>query len=104
MLTLLSVRQLHPHKNCLYYVTLEGICKKREATLFGKNQQLFFTDDSGKEYSFSLDKNLKLLLGHRYRLYFRKTHSSNALSESTGDFLGFEEITEHQPKLQSTLS
>lgn len=54
------------------YLTLDGICKKRELTLIGKNQQLLFMDKTGKEYSFSLDKNIKLLQGHRYRLYFRK--------------------------------
>lgn len=89
------------------YITLEGICKKREATLFGKNQQLFFTDDSEKEYSFSLDKNLKLLLGHRYRLYFRMpAQNPNAVradsSLYSGDFLGFEELTDQLQELPET--
>lgn len=89
------------------YITLEGICKKRNATLFGKNQQLFFTDDEGREYSFSLDKNLKLLLGHRYRLYFRKPpQNPNAVradsSLYSGDFLGFEELTDHLPEISQS--
>lgn len=89
------------------YVTLEGICKKRELTLFGKNQQLLFTDETGKEFSFSLDKNIKFLQGHRYRLYFRK-HAQNPNAVRTdsslynGDFLGFEELTGQLPELPGT--
>lgn len=89
------------------YITLEGVCKKRESTLFRKNQQLFFTDDKGKEYSFSLDKNLKILLGHRYKLYFRKPSQNQIFTRTdstlySGDFLGFEEISGQTPQLQDS--
>lgn len=78
------------------YLSVDVICHKREQTLFWKNQQYLFADDTGKEYSFSLDKNIKLLQGHRYRLYFRKSHSDSEPSGSVGDFLGFEELADSQ--------
>lgn len=78
------------------YYTLDGICKKRERTLFGKTQQFLFMDKSGTEYSFSLNKDIKILQGHSYRLYFRKaipttTPSDTALHSS--DFLAYEEVS-----------
>ena len=59
---------IHTHA----YLSLDVSCTKREQTLFGKNQQYWFASDNGKEYAFSLEKNIKLQEGHRYRLYFRK--------------------------------
>lgn len=80
------------------YLSLDLSCLKREQTLFGKNQQYLFADDAGKEYSFSLDKSVKLLQGHRYRLYFREPQPNNTLPESSGDFLGFEELIDSPRK------
>ena len=61
------------------YLSLDVSCTKREQTLFGKNQQYWFASDNGKEYAFSLEKNIKLLEGHRYRLYFRKPQQGTCL-------------------------
>lgn len=72
------------------YFQLEGTCIKREATLFKQNLQVSFTDSEGKEYRFTLDKGVKLLQGHYYRLYFKITKESDI---SFADFLGFEELT-----------
>ena len=57
-----------------YYV-LSGICKKRAPSLFKKSQQITFKSDEGKEYHFTFEKSIKLLEGHRYKLYFRKNSS-----------------------------
>ena len=48
---------IHTHA----YLSLDVSCTKREQTLFGKNQQYWFASDNGKEYAFSLEKNIKLL-------------------------------------------
>ena len=61
---------IHTHA----YLSLDVSCTKREQTLFGKNQQYWFASDNGKEYAFSLEKNIKLLEGHRYRLYLSLIH------------------------------
>ena len=41
-----------------------------------------------------MDKKVKLLQGHAYRLYFRKPpqYSFQESSQQHGDFIGFEEI------------
>lgn len=72
------------------YVQLEGICIKREATLFKQSLHVCFMDSDGKEYHFTLDKGVKLLQGHYYRLYFKITKESDVSFEN---FLGFEELT-----------
>ena len=75
-----------------YYV-LSGICKKRAPSLFKKSQQITFKSDEGKEYHFTFEKSIKLLEGHRYKLYFRKDSSgTEAMDTSTSNLLGFEEI------------
>ena len=85
------------------YLSLDVSCRKREQTLFGKNQQYWFADADGKEYAFSLEKNVKLLEGHRYRLYFRKPQPRTGQSvPGVGDFLGYEELTNQLPKLPHT--
>ena len=45
---------IHTHA----YLSLDVSCTKREQTLFGKNQQYWFASDNGKEYAFSLEKNI----------------------------------------------
>lgn len=44
-----------------YYV-LSGICVKREPSLFKKSQQITFKSDEGKEYHFTFEKSIKLLV------------------------------------------
>lgn len=81
-----------------YYV-LSGTCAKRYPSLFKKNQQITFKSDDGKEYLFTVEKSIKLLEGHHYRLYFRNNSSSSeAIGSSTPDLLGFEEIVEQLQK------
>lgn len=73
------------------YQVLTGTCIKREPALLGKTQQLIFCGRDKKEYQFSLDKSVKLLQGHHYRLYFRiSPNQENSLLSR--DFLGYEEI------------
>ena len=76
------------------YRTLTGTCiKKIPSALFGKSQKVIFSTQDGKEYQFNLEKNVKLLSGHHYRLYFRLPlpHMEED-NYSPQDFLGFEEI------------
>jgi len=72
---------------------IEGTCTKREPAIFKNTQQILLTDCCNQEYQFTLDKSVKLLQGHHYRLYFRKSNHTENTSESYQDFLGFEELT-----------
>ena len=72
------------------YISLAGLCTKREPTMFKRSLHIFFTSTDEKEYQFTLDKSSKLLQGRYYRLYFRTTKNSPISFE---DFLGFEELT-----------
>lgn len=78
------------------YYTLTGLCVKREMTLFGKNQEILFRtmEEPKCEYRLTLAKNIKLLAGHSYRLYFQ--YYGTELSDgsfSPHGFLGFEELS-----------
>ena len=87
-----------------YYV-LSGICVKREPSLFKKSQQITFKSDEGKEYHFTFEKSIKLLEGHRYKLYFRKkSNSTEAIDSPMPDLLGFEEIMEYATKAVNSQS
>jgi len=81
-------RLIHSHS----YKVIEGTCTKREPAFFKNTQQILITDNMNQEYRFSLDKSVKLLQGHYYRLYFRKTIHPENTSNSYQDFLGFEEL------------
>lgn len=81
-------RLIHSHS----YKMIEGTCTKREPAFFKNTQQILITDNMNQEYCFSLDKSVKLLQGHYYRLYFRKTIHPENTSNSYQDFLGFEEL------------
>lgn len=74
------------------YHVIEGTCTKREYSLFKNTQQILLTDCCNQEYRFNLDKSVKLLQGHHYRLYFRKTYHPEESMESYQNFLGFEEL------------
>ncbi|MDO4275277.1 MAG: hypothetical protein Q4D16_16525 [Eubacteriales bacterium] len=92
-----------------HYLYLEGTCTKREPTLLKRNLQILFQDKAGTEYRFTLDKGVKLLQGHYYRLYFRtdkpdgKTVPVNA-ADTLQDFLGFEELTSVAPEKSSEIT
>lgn len=75
------------------YRILEGTCTKREPTLLRNTQQVFLIGDDQQEYQFSLDKNIKLLKGHRYRLYFRTSPHEETGASPHQEFLGFEELS-----------
>lgn len=77
-----------------YYV-LSGVCVKREPSLFKKSQQITFKSDEGKEYQFTIEKNIKLLEGHRYQLYLQNTQLSlnKNVSIFSTNLLAFEELT-----------
>ncbi|CUX25528.1 hypothetical protein [Clostridium sp. C105KSO13] len=81
-----------------HFITIEGKCQKREPSMFKKNQQILLLTEDGQEFRFSLDKSVKILQGHHYRLYFQSDKSNGKdqaenLSNALQDFLGFEELT-----------
>lgn len=83
------------------YFCLEGICMKREPTLLKRNHQILLQDVHGTEYRLTLDKDVKLLQGHYYRLYFRTDEPDDIRDDiSNQDFLGFEELTSVAQKKQ----
>lgn len=65
------------------YVVLTGTCSKRTQGIFQKNQQIIFTTSDAKEYQFTFDKNVKIMQGHYYRLYFRIT-DTGTIKETRG--------------------
>lgn len=85
------------------YLTIEGQCKKREPSMFKKTMYIFLVTEDGREYRFTLDRSVRILLGHYYRLYFRinKSDSKNESADilnTLQDFLGVEEIAFAKPK------
>lgn len=76
------------------YLVLEGTCTKREWSVLKKKQQILFTDAKEQEYSFTVDKNVKLFQKHCYRMYF---HLSTIQKQFDGsampELLGYEEIS-----------
>lgn len=94
---LLFYRLIHTHS----YLTLEGLCIKKECSVLKKTQQVTLKDKNGYEHQFFLDKRVKLLLGHRYRLYFHlpsyALSSTYGISQPFQNFLGIEELTSSLP-------
>ena len=86
----LLYRQIHSKS----YRTLTGTCIKRvPPSLLGNTQKITITTQEGKEYEFTLEKQVKLLTGHHYRLYFKPPISGmDEHIYSPQDFLGFEEL------------
>lgn len=76
------------------YCILEGKCIFRKPTLFCKSQQIIMLDSSEQEYCFILDKNVKIMKGHYYRLYFRvqNRHQTRTEIDSYQGFLCLEEL------------
>lgn len=75
------------------YRTLTGICTKCiPSSLWGKTQKITIAA-SGKEYEFTLEKQIHLLTGHHYRLYFAlPVPGMDEHIYSSQDFIGYEEI------------
>mgnify|MGYP007033169583 FL=1 len=76
------------------YRVLSGTCIKQTALPFKKESRIVLIDETQKEYRLTLNKNSKLLPGHRYRLYFRQSGKldSDSDSYSSMDLLGYEEL------------
>lgn len=79
------------------YLILEGVCLKREKSPLFRSQEILFRTVDGKEYRFRLEKQTRLLIGHSYRLYFKRERT---LEETSGKafhdpaLIGYEELTE----------
>ena len=71
------------------YQIFEGVCVKKEKLPLTGSQKFFFTDTEGREFPFIFEKRTRILKGHRYKLYLRKT----AQDTLPCVLLGFEEIS-----------
>lgn len=76
------------------YQVLSGTCIRQTSTPFKKDRQIVLIDEAQREYRLSLDKNINLLSGHHYRLYFRQSDGldSGDNNYSSTDLLGYEEL------------
>jgi multisubunit Na+/H+ antiporter MnhF subunit len=76
------------------YRVLSGTCIRQTSIPLKKDRQIVLVDETQREYRLTLNKNSKLLPGHRYRLYFRQSGKLNSESDSYSsmDLLGYEEL------------
>lgn len=76
------------------YQVLSGTCIRQTSIPFKKDRQIVLVDESQREYRLSLDKNINLLSGHHYRLYFRQSDGldSGDNNYSSTDLFGYEEL------------
>ena len=58
-----------------------------------KKQKIIFRSTDQKEYHFTFDKNIRLLSGHYYRLYFRNVANLSGEEKVTPDLLAYEELS-----------
>ena len=84
---------------CIYgfvtddYTKLTGTCTKREVSPLTKKQKIIFRSTDQKEYHFTFDKNIRILSGHYYRLYFRNVANLSGEEKVTPDLLAYEELS-----------
>ena len=85
------------------YQILSGICIKQTSMTLKETSQTIFVDEKNREHRLTLDKNIKLLSGHYYRLYFRKAVglASGDIDYSSMDLLGYEELPVNTPTTHS---
>lgn len=80
------------------YEVVEGTCSAVVPKLFPKFRKIRITDDEGNETTLLLSKQSKVLIGERYRFYFKKTMGVTLGNEyfdsalSSDCFLGYEKI------------
>ena len=76
------------------YQVLSGVCIKQTSMTLKKTSQTIFVDEKNREHRLILDKNIKLLSGHYYRLYFWKAVGldSGDIDCSSMNLLGYEEL------------
>lgn len=74
---------------------LSGTCVKQTTLPFKKDSQIILVAENQREYTLTLDKSIKLLPEHHYRLYFRKSVGLDVyISYASTDLLGYEELPE----------
>ncbi len=85
------------------YQILSGICIKQTSMTLKETSQTIFVDEKNREHRLTLDKNIKLLSRHYYRLYFRKAVglASGDIDYSSMDLLGYEELPVNTPTTHS---
>ena len=72
------------------YTELTGTCTKREVSPLTKKQKIIFRSTDQKEYHFTFDKNIRILSGHYYRLYFRNVANLSGEEKVTPDLLAYQ--------------
>ena len=83
------------------YTELTGTCTKREVSPLTKKQKIIFRSTDQKEYHFTFDKNIRLLSGHYYRLYFRNVANLSGEEKVTPDLLAYEELSSLNKNISS---
>ena len=83
------------------YTELTGTCTKREVSPLTKKQKIIFRSTDQKEYHFTFDKNIRLLSGHYYRLYFRNVANLSGEEKVTPDLLAYEELSSLNKSISS---
>ncbi|WP_313529258.1 hypothetical protein [Anaerotignum sp.] len=82
------------------YHTTEGICVGIAPKHMRRYRSVYLVDAEGLETSLLLDKRIRVKIGYRYRLYFKKDKLPSLGIEyldtalSTGHFLGIEDLGE----------
>ena len=76
------------------YLIISGTCTGTDTSAYRKTQQVRFTDVSGTRQVFTISKQVKILQGHDYNIYFSRPQDlSVPISTAISDgFLGLEEI------------
>lgn len=78
------------------YEVVEGECRQITSKVIGRFKRVKIVDDNGLETTLRLNKNCRLIIGIRYRLYFCKSPADDLGSEylnavqSSNSFLGYE--------------
>lgn len=83
------------------YAELTGACTKREVSPLTKKQKIIFQSADQTEYHFTFDKNIILLSGHYYCLYFRYVANLSGEEKITPDLVAYEELSSLNKNLSS---
>ena len=86
------------------YEVVEGTCTAIVPKLLNKFRKVKITDDDGNETTLLIAKQSKIMIGERYKFYFKKTtrvklgNECFDLALSLDSFLGYETIKSFEQK------
>ena len=92
-----ALRRNHAHSEPAPAPVQKPAQQKSAKIPFKKTQQIHLIGSDDREYQFTTDKSVKLLQGHYYCLYLRKSpNMAEQIYELPSNILGFEELTVHE--------